>query len=142
MITLPRYYVPLTTWGRLVLQMKLHNGVKQAIPEHITLKLINLRTKWYHYKCRNFNVAQPQGWSVEPGGSCGDGKQTGPSEGWMPELVRIIDRYLIEICKSDLADLRRVMRNDAPCVSGTFLDETTGLDAGWPAHRDSFSDWL
>jgi hypothetical protein len=61
MITLPRYYVPLTAWGRLVLQMNLHNGLKQAFPEHITLKLIDLRTRWYHYKYRNFNVAQPQG---------------------------------------------------------------------------------
>jgi hypothetical protein len=43
----PRYFVPLTMAGRLGLQMGLHRGVKDAIPEPITAVFRRARKYWY-----------------------------------------------------------------------------------------------
>ena len=43
----PRYYVPLTTKGKMIIGFRLHRGIKQMLPESLIIRLINLRTKWY-----------------------------------------------------------------------------------------------
>jgi hypothetical protein len=47
---LPRYYIPLTMKGNLMILLKLHNGIKTIIPENIVLRFVELRAKWYSFK--------------------------------------------------------------------------------------------
>ncbi|MDR3554361.1 MAG: hypothetical protein P4L55_06385 [Syntrophobacteraceae bacterium] len=42
----PRYYVPLNEWGKLVLRLGLHRGLKGALPEPLREKLKALRKTW------------------------------------------------------------------------------------------------
>ncbi len=46
-VEIPRYYVPLTLIGKVGLKLNMHNGVKQALPEGLVKRLIDLRKKWY-----------------------------------------------------------------------------------------------
>lgn len=47
---LPRYYVPLTQKGRLLLKLGLHRGWKQAVPKQIKGTLKQVRKFWYGLK--------------------------------------------------------------------------------------------
>lgn len=49
-ILLPRYYVSLTLKGKIILKLKLHNGIKRILPDNLMERLIGLRTKWYIWK--------------------------------------------------------------------------------------------
>ena len=44
---LPRYYVPLTLKGRLAVGLKLHRGLRGALPPGVKEQLVALRAKWY-----------------------------------------------------------------------------------------------
>jgi hypothetical protein len=44
---LPRYYIPLSFKGKLLLKLKLHHGLKNFIPHLLLEKLKELRGKWY-----------------------------------------------------------------------------------------------
>ena len=46
----PRYYIPLTFKGKVVLKLRLHRGVKEIVPEKIKDRLLELRAKWYNRK--------------------------------------------------------------------------------------------
>jgi hypothetical protein len=46
-IDLPRYYVPLTTKGKMFLRMRLHHGISGLVPEKVKISLISMRAKWY-----------------------------------------------------------------------------------------------
>ncbi len=46
-IGLPRYYVPLTTKGKMALQLKLHHGIKGVLPERVVASLLKVRMRWY-----------------------------------------------------------------------------------------------
>lgn len=46
-VNLPRYYIPLTHMGRIVLRLGLHKGFVSRIPEPILAKLRALRKAWY-----------------------------------------------------------------------------------------------
>jgi hypothetical protein len=52
-VDLPRYFVPLTIKGKIALNLKLHHGLSNFIPESLILRLIDLRTQWYSKKYRN-----------------------------------------------------------------------------------------
>ena len=45
----PRYYIPLTAKGRLCLKLRLHHGLKGALPRSVLTALRNAR--WTFYKC-------------------------------------------------------------------------------------------
>ncbi len=47
---LPRYYVPLTIKGKIILKLRLHHGILGIIPERLKGRLIDLRKKWYSKK--------------------------------------------------------------------------------------------
>jgi hypothetical protein len=47
---LPRYYVPLTMKGEIILNLRLHHGIIGIIPEQLKYQLINFRKKWYLIK--------------------------------------------------------------------------------------------
>ena len=44
---LPRYFVPLTMKGKLILQLSLHRGLRQLLPKKLTQQLKQARKAWY-----------------------------------------------------------------------------------------------
>ncbi len=46
-MVLPRYYVPLTSLGKVALKMGLHKGLAHRLPLPVALVLKNLRRRWY-----------------------------------------------------------------------------------------------
>jgi hypothetical protein len=46
-VDLPRYYVPLTSWGRVAFKLGLHHRIVDRLPEDMGEKLRDLRSKWY-----------------------------------------------------------------------------------------------
>jgi hypothetical protein len=51
-VDLPRYYVPLTTTGRIALQFGLHRPPADRLPEKTVLFLRDLRTRFYALRYR------------------------------------------------------------------------------------------
>jgi len=49
-VDVPRYYVPLTPWGRTALQLGLHHRFVDRLPEALGEKLRELRSRWYNRK--------------------------------------------------------------------------------------------
>lgn len=49
-VDIPRYYVPLTPWGKLALSMGLHHRMADRLPETVAAKLRDLRYAWYQRK--------------------------------------------------------------------------------------------
>jgi len=49
-IILPRYYVPLTGWGIIILKLKLHREIVEYFPKKLIDIAINLRSNWYSKK--------------------------------------------------------------------------------------------
>lgn len=49
-VDIPRYYVPLTPWGKLALSMGLHHRMADRLPETVVAKLRDLRYAWYQRK--------------------------------------------------------------------------------------------
>ena len=47
---LPRYYIPLTFKGKIILKLKLHHGIRGILPKKLKDHLVNLRSKWYSIK--------------------------------------------------------------------------------------------
>lgn len=43
----PRYWIPLTPWGRLALSLGLHRGLLGILPNSVLTKAVALRAKWY-----------------------------------------------------------------------------------------------
>jgi hypothetical protein len=54
-VDLPRYYVPLTWWGALVLKLRLHHGIAGIIPEPVKNVLLKVRAEWYARQRRSDN---------------------------------------------------------------------------------------
>jgi Acetyltransferase (GNAT) domain len=52
---LPRYFVPLTSKGKLALKLGFHRGWKGAVPKHLRQPLKNLRKRWYALRSRPVN---------------------------------------------------------------------------------------
>ena len=50
----PRYYVPLTAFGKLAFRMRLHHRLADRVPESVAAKLRELRNNWY---ARKFQTA-------------------------------------------------------------------------------------
>jgi hypothetical protein len=46
-IDLPRYYVPLTLRGKILLTLRLHRGLSGAIPQRVKRWLVAFRRKWH-----------------------------------------------------------------------------------------------
>ena len=51
-VDIPRYYVPLTPLGRLVLSLGLHRHIADRLPEPVSAKLRDLRSAWNQRKFR------------------------------------------------------------------------------------------
>ncbi len=49
-VLVPRYYVPLTRWGRLCVTMNLHRGLHGILPHTVIMLGAGARAKWYELK--------------------------------------------------------------------------------------------
>jgi hypothetical protein len=49
-VSVPRYYIPLSVKGKLVLKFNLHMGFRRLLPEKTIDYLVELRSKWYSKK--------------------------------------------------------------------------------------------
>jgi len=56
-VDLPRYYIPLTSVGRVALRLGLHKRFADHIPESILVRLRGLRNSWYSRKFQSAAVA-------------------------------------------------------------------------------------
>lgn len=54
---LPRYYVPLTPWGRVALRLGLHHRLVDRIPESVASKFREFRKTWYYHKFQSVTEA-------------------------------------------------------------------------------------
>jgi hypothetical protein len=55
---IPRYYVPLTAWGKLCMRAKLHRGLLGILPHRLITLAVSARTKWYNFSSHRAGVAQ------------------------------------------------------------------------------------
>jgi hypothetical protein len=46
-ILLPRYYIPLTIWGKIVLKLQLHHGIAGLLPQKLVRLLLDIRKTLY-----------------------------------------------------------------------------------------------
>lgn len=58
MVNLPRYYVPLSLKGYLILKLHLNHGVVGIIPEGVKQWLRDLRRRWYSITSAKHNTSQ------------------------------------------------------------------------------------
>lgn len=49
-VEVPRYYVPMTTVGKIALRLGLHHKLSERVPEPLAAKLRDLRRSWYDRK--------------------------------------------------------------------------------------------
>jgi ribosomal protein S18 acetylase RimI-like enzyme len=46
----PRFYIPLTTWGKLSMKMKLHRGLIGILPHRMIKMGVDARARWYTFR--------------------------------------------------------------------------------------------
>jgi hypothetical protein len=77
-ILVPRFYVPLTQWGKVCIRMNLHRGLMGILPQSAITIGVGLRAKWYNLKrlarrCSSMaerpNCTRQTGCSNPPAGS-------------------------------------------------------------------------
>ena len=49
-VFVPRFYAPLTSWGRFCVKTKLHRGLVGILPKKVIALGVNARAKWYSFK--------------------------------------------------------------------------------------------
>lgn len=49
-VDVPRYYVPLNTWGAAAMRLGLHHRLAEHMPEPVAAKLRELRSRWLTYR--------------------------------------------------------------------------------------------
>ncbi len=49
-ILVPKFFVPLTTWGSLCVKMKLHRGLLGILPHSVIAAVLRARGTWYDFK--------------------------------------------------------------------------------------------
>jgi hypothetical protein len=54
---LPNYYVPLSRWGQVSVNLKLYRGIREILPEKLVTTAFNLRAKWYASRTNKAGVA-------------------------------------------------------------------------------------
>lgn len=50
MVLLPRYFVPMTVWGRLCVRTGLHRPLREMLPERVERWLLDVRAQLYQWK--------------------------------------------------------------------------------------------
>ena len=59
-IELPRYYIPLSSYGRVALRLGLHRGLSHFVPEPVVAKIREIRRNWYDGNFRFRLLANPK----------------------------------------------------------------------------------
>lgn len=54
---LPNYYVPLSPWGQVCVNLKLYRGIREILPEKMVTTAFKLREKWYASNANKAGVA-------------------------------------------------------------------------------------
>src|SRR6185295_15860958 len=49
-VDVPRYFVPLTSWGALMLRLNMHLPMRERLPQRWVAALKNLRSRWNHFR--------------------------------------------------------------------------------------------
>jgi len=49
-VLVPRYYVPLTPWGKICVKARLYRGLHQILPSSVIKAGVNIRAKWYSFR--------------------------------------------------------------------------------------------
>ena len=49
-IILPRYYIPLNIWGKIIIKLNLHHSLVELLPKRTIKFLLLLRSRWYTRK--------------------------------------------------------------------------------------------
>jgi hypothetical protein len=49
-ILVPRYYVPITTWGAVCIRTKLYRGLLGILPQSVIVFFIRMRAKMYNIR--------------------------------------------------------------------------------------------
>ena len=55
-VDIPRYYLPITLWGRIALRMRLHRGIKEHVPAPIQDRVRKIRNFWYDRKLQGIKT--------------------------------------------------------------------------------------
>lgn len=55
-IIVPRYYLPLTDWGRMVLKLKIHQGLFEFLPKSMIQQLQKIRAEKYAKMYRHISI--------------------------------------------------------------------------------------
>jgi hypothetical protein len=55
-LTVPRYYIPLTKKGQILLRLHLHRAPAEFLPYSILKIFKDLRSKWYRYRFQNHRL--------------------------------------------------------------------------------------
>ena len=58
-VNLPRYYVPLTAWGRVAFRSGFHHRLVDRLPEKLGNRLRELRSRWYQRELRPATMRLP-----------------------------------------------------------------------------------
>jgi hypothetical protein len=56
---LPKYFIPITLKGKAILMMRLHQGIKNHIPDGIFSRMKEIRKKWYERKILKYKFGRP-----------------------------------------------------------------------------------
>jgi len=56
-VLVPRYYVPLSTLGKAVLFLGLHQGLAKRLPQPLVVRLLKIRNRWYSRKSQSADGA-------------------------------------------------------------------------------------
>jgi Acetyltransferase (GNAT) domain len=46
----PRFYIPLTLWGKVCMELGLHRGLIGILPHNVILLGVNARARWYNFR--------------------------------------------------------------------------------------------
>ena len=49
-ILVPRYYIPISLFGKIILTLRMHNGIKNFLPKKFVRNLQEIRKQWYTKK--------------------------------------------------------------------------------------------
>lgn len=56
-VDVPRYFIPLSVWGRIALYLNLHDGLGGILPEKLQYQLLRVRSKWYEKRSSIQNLS-------------------------------------------------------------------------------------
>ena len=59
-VLVPRYFIPLTFWGRVCLALRLHRGITGMLPTRCLDTMLSLRSKYYEKRLNRFLSLQSQ----------------------------------------------------------------------------------